>query len=170
MPCVRLVCVEKKIKIVLQILNMLLTSVIPLMFCRWISMMFFATHCSFPVLGYAHPVMPVYNVSSVDAFQCSSAEVNKNLVRELCLLKFSWSEFHCIFASFVWKSTSSSLILLRLSSMLFPCWFPPGVRLTKQVQQTLSVTLNSELIYSEIGNSEFPVPEQQIWVGLLNSE
>ena len=30
----------------------------------------------------------------------------------------------------------------------------PGVRFTKQVQQTLSLTLNSELIYSEIGNSD----------------
>ena len=32
----------------------------------------------------------------------------------------------------------------------------------KQVKQTLSLNLNSELIYSEIGNSEFSVPEQQI--------
>ena len=37
-----------------------------------------------------------------------------------------------------------------------------GVRFTKQVQQTLSLILNSELIYSEIENSEFPVPEQLI--------
>ena len=46
----------------------------------------------------------------------------------------------------------------------------PGVRFTKQVQQTLSLILNSELIYSEIENSEFPVPETLIWVSLVNSE
>ena len=40
----------------------------------------------------------------------------------------------------------------------------------KQVKQTLSLSLNSELTYSEMGNSEYPVPEQRIWVSSINSE
>jgi len=47
---------------------------------------------------------------------------------------------------------------------------PSGVHFTKQVQQTLSLILNSELIYSEIENFEFPVPETLIWVSLVKSE
>lgn len=34
----------------------------------------------------------------------------------------------------------------------------------------LCVTPNSELIYSEIGNFEFPVPEHLVLVGLINLE
>ena len=37
-----------------------------------------------------------------------------------------------------------------------------GVRFTKQVQQPLSLILNAGLIYSEIENSGFSVPEQRI--------
>ena len=34
----------------------------------------------------------------------------------------------------------------------------------KRVQQTLNLTLTSELTYSEMGYSEYSVPEQRIWV------
>ncbi len=40
----------------------------------------------------------------------------------------------------------------------------------RRFQQTLSLNLNSELTYSEMGNSEFSVPEQLNWVSLLNSK
>ena len=46
----------------------------------------------------------------------------------------------------------------------------PGGSSRKQVQQTLSLSLNSEFTYSEMGNSEYPVPEQRIWVSSINSE
>ncbi len=36
----------------------------------------------------------------------------------------------------------------------------PGARFNKEVQPTLSLNLNSELSYSEMGNSEFSVTEQ----------
>ncbi len=39
------------------------------------------------VLDCAHP-MPICNVSSQDAFYCSSVKVNKNLTQEHCLFKF----------------------------------------------------------------------------------
>ncbi len=45
-----------------------------------------------------------------------------------------------------------------------------GARFKKEVQLTLSLNLNSELSYSEMGNSEFAVTEQLKWVSLLNSE
>ncbi len=35
-----------------------------------------------------------------------------------------------------------------------------GARFNKEVQPTLSLNLNSELSYSEMGNSEFSVTEQ----------
>ena len=35
---------------------------------------------------------------------------------------------------------------------------------------TNSESNHEQLIYSEIGNSEFLVPEQLIWVSLINSE
>ena len=38
----------------------------------------------------------------------------------------------------------------------------PGGCSRKQVQQTLSLTLTSELTYSEMGYSEYSVPEQRI--------
>ncbi len=40
----------------------------------------------------------------------------------------------------------------------------------KEVQLTLSLNLNSELTYSEMGNSEFSFTEQLKWVSLLNIE
>ncbi len=46
----------------------------------------------------------------------------------------------------------------------------PGARFNKEVQPTLSLNLNSELSYSEIGNSEFSVTEQLNCVSLLNSK
>ncbi len=46
----------------------------------------------------------------------------------------------------------------------------PGACFSKEVQPTLSLNLNSELTYSEMGNSEFSVTEQLNWVSLLNSE
>ncbi len=45
-----------------------------------------------------------------------------------------------------------------------------GARFSKQVQPTLSLNLNSELTYSEMGNSEFSVTEQLNCVSLLNSK
>ncbi len=46
----------------------------------------------------------------------------------------------------------------------------PGARFNKEVQSTLSLNLNSELSYSEMGNSEFSVTEQLNCVSLLNSK
>ncbi len=46
----------------------------------------------------------------------------------------------------------------------------PGARFNKEVQPTLSLNLNSELSYSEMGNSEFSVTEQLNCVSLLNSK
>ena len=60
----------------------------------------------------------------------------------------------------LWMSFENVVVMCRL--WWRGSWGRSGVRFTKQVQQTLSLTLNSELIYSEIGNSEFSVPEQQI--------
>ncbi len=48
--------------------------------------------------------------------------------------------------------------------------FSPGARFNKEVQPTLSLNLNSELSYSEMGNSEFSVTEQLNCVSLLNSK
>ncbi len=46
----------------------------------------------------------------------------------------------------------------------------PGARFNKEVQPTRSLNLNSELTYSEMGNSEFSVTEQLNCVSLLNSK
>ncbi len=46
----------------------------------------------------------------------------------------------------------------------------PGARFSKEVQPTLSLNLNSELTYSEMGNYEFSVTEQLNCVSLLNSK
>ncbi len=46
----------------------------------------------------------------------------------------------------------------------------PGARFNKEVQPTLSLNLNSELSYSEMGNSEFSVTERLNCVSLLNSK
>ncbi len=43
-------------------------------------------------------------------------------------------------------------------------------RFNKEVQPTLSLNLNSELSYPEMGNSEFSVTEQLNCVSLLNSK
>ncbi len=48
--------------------------------------------------------------------------------------------------------------------------FLPGARFNKEVQPTLSLNLNSELTYSEMGNSEFSGSEQLNRVSLLNSK
>ncbi len=45
-----------------------------------------------------------------------------------------------------------------------------GARFNKEVQPTLSLNLNSELSYSEMGNSEFSVTERLNCVSLLNSK
>ncbi len=45
-----------------------------------------------------------------------------------------------------------------------------GAHFNKEVQPTLSLNLNSELSYSEMGNSEFSVTEQLNCVSLLNSK
>ncbi len=45
-----------------------------------------------------------------------------------------------------------------------------GARFNKEVQPTLSLNLNSELTYSQMGNSEFSVTEQLNCVSLLNSK
>ncbi len=50
------------------------------------------------------------------------------------------------------------------------CEHTPGARFNKEVQPTLSLNLNSELSYSEMGNSEFSVTEQLNCVSLLNSK
>ncbi len=56
----------------------------------------------------------------------------------------------------------------------FHCYYKnniltPGARFNKEVQPTLSLNFNSELSYSEMGNSEFSVTEQLNCVSLLNS-
>ncbi len=51
-----------------------------------------------------------------------------------------------------------------------PVTVTPGARFNKEVQPTLSLNLNSELSYSEMGNSEFSVTEQLNCVSLLNSK
>ncbi len=50
------------------------------------------------------------------------------------------------------------------------CWkyfndqiYKPGARFNEEVQLTLSLILNSELTYSEMGNFEFLVTEQLKW-------
>ncbi len=66
----------------------------------------------------------------------------------------------------------------RLTAVFFPRdKFPTttlpgsaGARFNKEVQPTLSLNLNSELSYSEMGNSEFSVTEQLNCVSLLNSK
>ncbi len=45
-----------------------------------------------------------------------------------------------------------------------------GARFNKEVQPTLSLNLNSELNYLEMGNSQFSVSERMNWVSLFNSE
>ncbi len=50
------------------------------------------------------------------------------------------------------------------------CFSTSGARFNKEVQPTLSLNLNSELSYSEMGNSEFSVTEQLNCVSLLNSK
>ncbi len=45
----------------------------------------------------------------------------------------------------------------------------PGARFNREIQPTLSLKLNLELTYSEMGNSEFSVTEQLKLVSLLNS-
>lgn len=45
-----------------------------------------------------------------------------------------------------------------------------GARFNKEVQPTQSLNLNSELTYSEIGNSDFSVTEQLIYVSSIDSE
>ncbi len=52
----------------------------------------------------------------------------------------------------------------------YTTWNTPGARFNKEVQPTLSLNLNSELSYSEMGNSEFSVTEQLNCVSLLNSK
>ncbi len=44
----------------------------------------------------------------------------------------------------------------------------PGARFNKEVQPTLSLNFNSELTYSEMGNSEFSVTERLNCVSLLS--
>ncbi|XP_067435649.1 Fc receptor-like protein 5 isoform X2 [Thunnus thynnus] len=61
-----------------------------------------------------------------------------------------------------WMTVTSKHVPFDFTTYFIHIFTRPGVRFTKQVQQTLSLILNSELIYSEIGNSEFPVPEQLI--------
>ncbi len=46
----------------------------------------------------------------------------------------------------------------------------PGARFNKEVQPTLSLNLNSEMTYSEMGNSEFSVSERLNCVSSLNSK
>ncbi len=58
-----------------------LTSPISLILSRWVPLMFWVGHHpqqSLPVLGHAH-TMPICNVSSQDAFYCSSVKVDENL-------------------------------------------------------------------------------------------
>ncbi len=50
------------------------------------------------------------------------------------------------------------------------CTGSTGACFNKEVQPTLSLNLNSELSYSEMGNSEFSVTEQLNCVSLLNSK
>ncbi len=45
----------------------------------------------------------------------------------------------------------------------------PGARFNREMQPTLSLNLNLELTYSEMGNSEFSVTEQLKLVSLLNT-
>ncbi len=44
-------------------------------------------------------------------------------------------------------------------ALVIPVW-TPGAHFSKEVQPTRSLNLNSELTYSEMGNSEFSVTEQ----------
>ncbi len=53
---------------------------------------------------------------------------------------------------------------------VFSSCLSSGARFNKEVQPTLSLNLNSELSYSEMGNSEFSVTEQLNCVSLLNSK
>ncbi len=62
------------------------------------------------------------------------------------------------------------IIFVYFSNMLQLYFLSPGARFNKEVQSTLSLNLNSELSYSEMGNSEFSVTEQLNCVSLLNSK
>ncbi len=81
------------------------------------------------------------------------------------------------------KSISGALICNTASSGIFTPYIlgvscghgsvdacRPGARFNKEVQPTRSLNLNSELTYSEMGNSEFSVTEQLNCVSLLNSK
>ncbi len=63
-------------------------------------------------------------------------------------------------------------LLLYSYELFFPFLFrmTPGACFIKEVQQNLSLTLNSELIYFQFWNSEFLVPEKLVWVSSLHSE
>ncbi len=67
-------------------------------------------------------------------------------------------------------TVSVNLELVLLSLVVLIVLFCSGARFSKEVQPTLSLNLNSELTYSEMGNSEFSVTEQLNCVSLLNSK
>ncbi len=64
-------------------------------------------------------------------------------------------------------SSYQSLVAMVTESIVSFC---PEARFNKEVQPTRSLNLNSELTYSEMGNSEFSVTEQLNCVSLLNSK
>ncbi len=64
------------------------------------------------------------------------------------------------------RATLLCLFILKIAYLVIR----PGARFNKEVQPTLSLNLNSELTYSEMGNSEFSVSERLNCVSLLNSK
>ncbi len=68
------------------------------------------------------------------------------------------------------QSRSKSPAKLLTVCCIFVYFSFPGARFNKEVQPTRSLNLNSELSYSEMGNSEFSVTEQLNCVSLLNSK
>ncbi len=88
--------------------------------------------------------------------------------RNLDVHAFMTSRLDCC-NSLLGGCPASSIDKLQMYKMLL-LESLPGARFNKEVQPTLSLNLNSELSYSEMGNSEFSVTEQLNCVSLLNSK
>ena len=83
----------------------------------------------------------------------------EKVYRDLVEFFYGWTKNNCLLHLFFLRRLRSFNVCSEL-----------GGYSRKEVQQTLSLSLNSELTYSEMGNSEYPVPEQLICVSSINSE
>ncbi len=93
------------------------------------------------------------------------ARQKQHVVDMRCLLHLHTCCQHVVL---MWRSHPGPFCMKSYTKILLD--YISGARFKKEVQLTLSLNLNSELSYSEMGNSEFAVTEQLKWVSLLNSE